>query len=105
MQKVLELYEDVLSRTIDWLERRRIIRLGPSGAGQMVLYGALMTIAAVFTVLLIVVIAAFVWALVALPVWQIWNLVVPDLFDLPELNYAKALGLTALVGLLFGRGS
>lgn len=39
--------------------------------------------------------------LFSLPVWLLWNLLMPDLFDLKPITWLQALGLNILSGLLF----
>lgn len=34
------------------------------------------------------------------PVWFLWNLLVPDIFGLPQLNWYQAIGLTILSGII-----
>jgi hypothetical protein len=38
----------------------------------------------------------------AIPLWLLWNWLAPDLFDLPAITLLQAIGLSLLVGLLFG---
>jgi hypothetical protein len=45
---------------------------------------------------------AFVFALSG-AIMLLWNLLLPDLFQLPEISYWQAMGLFALSRLLFGR--
>lgn len=46
--------------------------------------------------------AIAVGVLTALPTWCVWNLVVPEVFGLPEISLPQALGLTVLLKLFFG---
>jgi hypothetical protein len=39
--------------------------------------------------------------LLAIPVMILWNMVIPELFHLPEINYFQAFVLYVLCGLLF----
>ena len=43
--------------------------------------------------------------IVALPVMILWNLLMPDIFNLPTINIFQALGLSLLSGCLFGSRS
>ena len=44
------------------------------------------------------------WALiVALPVWALWNLLLPPLFGLPEIGFWQALAIGILCSILFKR--
>jgi hypothetical protein len=36
------------------------------------------------------------------PVWLLWNVLMPDLFGTPKLTFWQAFGLVILTGLLFG---
>jgi hypothetical protein len=46
------------------------------------------------------------YALVAaLPVWWLWNWLMPTIFGLPMISFWQALGLSLLCGSLFSRGS
>ena len=56
-----------------------------------------------FSLLLVPFIQLVLAVIVTLPVWLIWNWIVPKLFGLPELSLAQALGLLLLTGLLFHR--
>jgi hypothetical protein len=47
------------------------------------------------------VIAILIGFLHALPVYLLWNWLMPLLFDLPVLTFMQALGLSLLCGLLF----
>lgn len=40
----------------------------------------------------------------ALPVMLLWNLVMPDIFNVPVIDFWHALGLSLLCGCLFGIG-
>lgn len=52
--------------------------------------------------LLLVVIALFGVALIlAFPVMWLWNWVIVDIFQLPEIGYWKAFGLYLIFGVLF----
>jgi hypothetical protein len=53
----------------------------------------------------IIVIGFFVvWALIiGLPVWLLWNWLMPSLFHLPTISFWQALGLGLLCSFLFGR--
>ena len=47
------------------------------------------------------------WATIAVAgfgsaVWQLWNMLMPQLFDLPSIGFWQAVGLMALSWLLFG---
>lgn len=57
--------------------------------------------------LLSVLLATFVQmvlaAVVTVPTWLLWNLIVPDLFGLPEVSLIQTLVLLILSGLLFHR--
>ena len=43
--------------------------------------------------------------LMALPVWLLWNDLMPDLFHLPAITFWQALGLSMLARCLFGTGA
>jgi hypothetical protein len=36
-----------------------------------------------------------------LPLWILWNLVMPDVFDLPHITFWQAVGLQLIASLLF----
>lgn len=56
--------------------------------------------------LLLVVIALFGVALIlAFPVMWLWNSIIVDIFQLPEIGYWKAFGIYLLCGLLFNNVS
>lgn len=56
--------------------------------------------------LLLVVIALFGVALIlAFPVMWLWNWVIVDIFQLPEIGYWKAFGLYLIFGVLFNNVS
>ena len=55
-------------------------------------------IAAVLGVILVVAISGL---LLALPVFIVWNLVVPDVFGLPTITFWQALGISMLTRMLF----
>jgi len=38
----------------------------------------------------------------ALPIWWLWNAIVPNLFGLPEVTLVQTIGLTVLVKLIIG---
>lgn len=38
----------------------------------------------------------------ALPIWLLWNWLVPGIFGLPEIGYFQAFGLYVLCHMLFG---
>lgn len=58
--------------------------------------------AATFRIALIVVgIVVFVAALLTLPVYLLWNWLMPKLFELPSITLLEALGLNLLAGFLF----
>jgi hypothetical protein len=44
---------------------------------------------------------AFIALLVSLPVMLLWNWLMPELFNLKEITWMQALGLTLLCGFLF----
>ena len=50
---------------------------------------------------LMIVMAVFLGALCALPVYLLWNAVVPDLLGLKSIGFFQAWGLNVLCGLLF----
>lgn len=41
-------------------------------------------------------------AVLALPIWLLWNWLMPGIFGLPQINILQALGLSLLSGCLFG---
>lgn len=43
--------------------------------------------------------------IVSLPVWLLWNWLMPDIFAVKEISWMQALGLTVLCGLLFKSSS
>ena len=49
----------------------------------------------------IVVIIAFIALLVSIPVWLLWNWLMPAIFGLKTISWLQALGLAVLCGLLF----
>lgn len=44
-------------------------------------------------------------ALLTIPLWGLWNWLMPIIFGLPEINLIQALGLMILSGLLFKSNS
>ena len=53
-------------------------------------------------VLVVVILGLFGAALIlAFPVMWLWNWVIVDIFQLPEIGYWKAFGLYTLLGILF----
>ena len=50
-------------------------------------------------------IIAVMTLLFTLPVMWLWNGLMPDLFNLPEIGFWQAMGLTLLCGILFKGGS
>lgn len=48
----------------------------------------------------LVIVAAVVFG-IAIPVYYLWNWLMPQMFGLPEITYWMALGLIALITLLF----
>ncbi len=64
----------------------------------------------IFTIVLAAVLAAFIFALVvglimAVPMYFLWNALMPDLFHLREITFLQAWGLCWLCGLLFKSSS
>lgn len=43
----------------------------------------------------------FMAILIALPIMWLWNWLMPDLFNLVEINFWQAIGISTLSGLLF----
>ena len=43
--------------------------------------------------------------LLGVPVWLLWNALIPELFGLKAINLLQAIGLATLSGLLFQSGS
>jgi hypothetical protein len=43
--------------------------------------------------------------IMALPIWILWNWLMPVIFNLPTINIFQALGLSLLSGCLFGSRS
>lgn len=39
--------------------------------------------------------------LLGLPLWILWNLVMPDVFNLPHISFWQAVGLQLIASLLF----
>ena len=61
-------------------------------------------ITAMFLIAVAVVgIVIFVGALLTLPVYLLWNWLMPKLFGLPSITLLQALGLNLLAGFLFHR--
>jgi len=48
-----------------------------------------------------IVFIAVVCLILGLPVWILWNLLVPSLFGLPPIGFWEAVGLNVLCSLLF----
>ena len=46
--------------------------------------------------------AVIIALIMALPIWILWNWLMPVIFQLPTINIAQALGLSLLSGCLFG---
>lgn len=42
--------------------------------------------------------------LLTIPVYYLWNWLMPEIFDLPMLDFWQALGVSVLAGCLFHRG-
>ena len=42
-----------------------------------------------------------VWTIITIPVYLLWNWLMPQLFGLPVVTFVQAWGLVILVGLLF----
>ena len=53
-------------------------------------------------ILLSLVVCAVNILLIWVPVYLLWNWLVPTIFGLPEISFIQALGLIGLVKLLFG---
>jgi len=51
------------------------------------------------------IVIAIVSILTAVPVWLLWNALMPDVFRLPELRFMQAFGLALLARCLFGTGN
>jgi hypothetical protein len=51
---------------------------------------------------LAVVLGTIVSFVLAIPVYFLWNWIMPKLFGLPEVNYLQSWGICLLSGLLFG---
>lgn len=43
--------------------------------------------------------AVFLWSI---PVWLVWNIIVPDVFGLTDITLKQAIGLVLLSKMLFG---
>lgn len=59
-------------------------------------------LAAIITAIGLVFILAL---LLAFPTWLLWNLLMPDIFQLPQIGFWQAFGLLLLTGFLFGSRS
>ena len=56
-----------------------------------------------FWIIVLWTLTLFFGALVgAIPLWLLWNWLVPALFELPAITLLQAMGLSLLGGLLFG---
>lgn len=51
------------------------------------------------TAILFFIVMSFLWGV---PIWFLWNWLIPEIFELPEVSYWQASGLYALCKLLFG---
>ena len=55
----------------------------------------------ILLILLMSIGAIFIFcATVSLPFWILWNLLIPDIFGLPEINWLQATGLWLMLALL-----
>jgi len=55
----------------------------------------------ILLILLMSIGAIFIFcAVVSLPFWILWNLLIPDIFGLPEINWLQATGLWLMLALL-----
>jgi|TARA_Y100000034_G_scaffold39026_1_gene48032 hypothetical protein len=55
----------------------------------------------ILLILLMSIGAIFIFcAAVSLPFWILWNLLIPDIFGLPEINWLQATGLWLMLALL-----
>ena len=56
------------------------------------------------TVIGVIVEAWLFIALASLPVWWLWNSLMPEIFGLPQIGYWQAVGLMLLAGILLRTG-
>ena len=57
--------------------------------------------AVAYTIFSLVTVLAFYFATASLPIWFLWNWLMPDLFALPSINLLQAFGLAWLGASLF----
>ena len=74
--------------------------LAALGLGALIGIGGPLVIAGIF--ILGIVLAAFSSLIIAIPVYFLWNWLMPQLFHLPALVYWQTWGLVFLLSLLFG---
>jgi hypothetical protein len=46
-------------------------------------------------------IAIIIGMIIAVPIWLLWNWIMPSLFELPELTFLQTYGLFVLLSLIF----
>jgi len=52
-----------------------------------------------------VVVAVVIGILAGMPIFFLWNWLMPEIFDLPSISFLQAIGLSVLSSCLFSRSS
>lgn len=56
-------------------------------------------------IILVAILALISGVLMSIPVWLLWNAVIPDVFKLPEITFWQAMGISILASCLFQNSS